>query len=162
VQGSLGNACFDSDLSEAVASALSSPPGEPSPTATRTRGAGCDHRAASPPTPGRRRRGRRTALQHLPIRRLRRITPIRLSLVSRQEGGRHDRSTYDTPAKLPSSGLAGHSRELVLTGRDCRDDRTRPPSEYETQEVPSSPAHPVPLLALGSPRWVSQVLATSV
>jgi hypothetical protein len=92
---------------------------------------------------------------------LRRITPTRPSLVSRQEGGRHDRSTYDTPAKLPSSGLAGHSRKLVLTGRDCRDDRTRPPPNTKPKG-PKLAGPSRPLLALGSPRWVSQVLATSV
>jgi hypothetical protein len=38
---------------------------------------------------------------------LRRTTPIRLSLVSHQESGRHDRSTYDTPAKLPRLRRSG-------------------------------------------------------
>jgi hypothetical protein len=60
-------------------SALSSPPGEPSPTATRTRGAGCDHHAASPPTPrstSSRKKNRSNTSQSGGLRR---ITPIRLS-----------------------------------------------------------------------------------
>jgi hypothetical protein len=97
--------------------------------------------------PGRRRRGRRTRSNTSRSGGLRRITPIRLSLVSRQESGRHDRSTYGTPAKLPASGLAGHSRDLVLTGRVRGVDRRPNAAGYEVPTCWPSTGRPTPARA---------------